>query len=191
MVLLTTTVDTTQSNYSPWVARDSFDVEAVTRAYPSVPGSLIDFANKMQKPVNNFWTTYRQLWSSLLDGENPRAAYQPMAKWVADNPPFAGRAYREWLTWMYKENRLIKGTLRLRGRRVDLRAIEQNLLVVTAGADHITSRPETLPLLELVGSGDVTHLDRPGGHIGLMAGSKARHEIWPDIAEWLGRRSDL
>ena len=24
-----------------------------------------------------------------------------------------------------------------------------------------------------------------GGHIGLMAGSKARKEIWPDIAQWL------
>ena len=90
---------------------------------------------------------------------------------------------------MYKENRLVKGTLRLRGRRVDLRNIDQNTLVVTAGADHIAPRPGTLPLLDLVSSKDVTHLDRPGGHIGLMAGSKARDEIWPDIAEWLEERS--
>ena len=48
----------------------------------------------------------------------------------------------------------------------------------------------TLPLLDLVGSEDVTHLDRPGGHIGLMAGSKSRREIWPEIAEWLAERSD-
>jgi polyhydroxyalkanoate synthase len=36
---------------------------------------------------------------------------------------------------------------------------------------------------------DVTHLDRPGGHIGLMAGSKARTQIWPDIAAWMAGRS--
>jgi polyhydroxyalkanoate synthase len=41
-----------------------------------------------------------------------------------------------------------------------------------------------------VGSEDVTYFDRSGGHIGLMAGSKARDEIWPDIAEWLEPRSD-
>jgi polyhydroxyalkanoate synthase subunit PhaC len=80
--------------------------------------------------------------------------------------------------------------VRLRGERVDLGRIDQNLLVVTAGADHIAPRLGTLPLLDLVSSEDVTHLDRPGGHIGLMAGSKARDEIWPDIAEWLDERSD-
>src|SRR3712207_8333550 len=42
----------------------------------------------------------------------------------------------------------------------------------------------TMPLLDMVASEDVTHLDRPGGHIGLMAGSKSRREIWPEIAEW-------
>ena len=109
---------------------------------------------------------------------------------VADNPPFPGRAYREWITWMYKENRLVRGRMRLDGRRVDLHNVDQNVLVVTAGADHIAPRQGTLPLLDMLGSEDVTHFDRPGGHIGLMAGSRARKEIWPDLAEWLGERSD-
>ena len=112
-----------------------------------------------------------------------------MAKWVADNPPFPARAYREWITWMYKENRLVAGRLTLRGQRVDLAAIEQNLLVVTAGADRIAPPQGAVPLLDLVASEDVTHLDRPGGHIGLMAGSKAKHEIWPELADWLSERS--
>jgi len=84
----------------------------------------------------------------------------------------------------------VDGRLALRDQRVDLGAIDQNLLVVTAGADHIAPPPGTRPLLDLVSSEDVTHFDRPGGHIGLMAGSKAREEIWPDIVEWLDDRSD-
>jgi polyhydroxyalkanoate synthase len=90
---------------------------------------------------------------------------------------------------MYQENRLVKGTMRLRGERVDLSRIDQNLLVVTAGADHIAPPPGTAPILDLAQSADITHIDRPGGHIGLMAGSKARDEIWPDLAEWLAERS--
>ena len=189
LVLLTTPVDTRGSLYAQWVGRDSFDVDAVADAMPAIPGAGVDWANKLMKPVTNHWTTYRKLWEQVRSGEVQREAYQSMAKWVADNPPFPARAYREWITWMYKENRLARGTLRLRGRRVDLGRIARPLLVVTAGADHIAPREGTLPLLDLVSSGDVTHLDRPGGHIGLMAGSKARHEIWPEIVNWLDERS--
>jgi polyhydroxyalkanoate synthase len=190
LVLLTTPVDTSGSLYAKWVGRDAFDVDLVAEVMPSIPGAQIDWANKMMKPVTNYWTTYRQLWDRVRAGDGRREAYQSMARWVADNPPFPARAYREWITWMYKENRLVAGRLRLRGKRVDLRRIDQNLLVVTAGADHIAPRPGTLPLLDIVSSEDVTHLDRPGGHIGLMAGSKSRKEIWPEIAEWLAERSD-
>jgi polyhydroxyalkanoate synthase len=190
LVLLTTPIDTSGGLYAKWIRRDSFDADLVAEVYPAIPGASIDFANKLMKPVTNYWTTYRRLWDDVLAGKDPRASYQPMAKWVADNPPFPARAFREWTTWMYKENRLVDGRLRLRGERVDLSRIEQNLLVVTAGADHIAPPPGTRPLLDLVSSGDVTHFDRPGGHIGLMAGSKAREEIWPDIADWLDGRSD-
>ena len=79
--------------------------------------------------------------------------------------------------------------MRLRRRRVDLSRVEQSLLIVTAGADHIAPPQGTKPLLDLVVSDDVTCIDRPGGHIGLMAGSKAREEIWPDIAHWLQEHS--
>ena len=190
LLLLTTPVDTTGSLYFNWTARDSFDVDHVAEVYGSVPGRSIDWANKMMKPVTNFWTTYRRLWQTIYEGEAKPEAYQAMAKWVADNPPFPGKAFREWITNMYKENRLVRGRMRIRGKRVDLRNVDEQLLVVTAGADHIAPRQGTLPLLDMVGSDDVTHFDRPGGHIGLMAGSRARKEIWPDIAEWLGERSD-
>jgi poly[(R)-3-hydroxyalkanoate] polymerase subunit PhaC len=190
LVLLTTPIDTTGSLYSNWVARESFDPELVAETYPAVPGRAVDWANKMMKPVTNYWTTYRKLWQDVLDGKDRRDAYQSMARWVADNPPFPGRAYSEWITSMYKENRLVRGRMRLRGERVDLGRVEQPLLVVTAGADHIAPRPGTMPIFDLVSSDDVTHLDRPGGHIGLMAGSQAREQIWPEIADWLSERSD-
>ncbi len=188
-VLLTTPIDPSESLYARWVGQDDFDVDLIADSYRAVPGSGIDWANKLMKPVTNYATTYRRLFQKILDGEDPRVNYQAMAKWVADNPPFPSRAYREWITWMYKENRLIAGRLWLRGERVDLARIEQNLLVVTGRADHIAPPGGTVQLLDLVLSEDVTHLDRPSGHIGLMAGSQAKHEIWPELAAWLRERS--
>jgi polyhydroxyalkanoate synthase subunit PhaC len=187
LALLTTPIDTNGSLYKKWV--DPLDADLVAGSLGNVPGGFVDFANKMMKPVTNWWTTYRKLWEGVEGEKVDKVAWQAMAKWVGDNPPFPGRAYSQWIRWMYQENRLVQGTLRLRGERVDLGKIDQNLLVVTAGADHIAPPPGTAPIFGAVSSADVTHIDRPGGHIGLMAGSKAREEIWPDLAEWLAERS--
>jgi len=189
LVLLTMPIDGRCSTYARWVGGD-FDFERVARQWGVLPGGAIDFANKMLKPVSNFFSTYRRLWQDALRGAVRREAYQAMAKWVGDNPPFPGRAWAQWIEWMYRDDALVRGRVRLRGERVDLRRIEQNLLVVTAAGDHIAPRAGTLPIFELVSSHDQTHFDRPGGHIGLVAGSAARNELWPDLAAWLAERSD-
>ena len=139
--------------------------------------------------VSNFWTTYRRLAQGIANGTFSRESYQPMAKWVADNPPFPGRAWAQWIPMMYRDDALARGLVRLRDRRVDLGRIDQHLLVVTAADDHIAPRAGTMPIFDLVCSDDVTHFDRPGGHIGLMAGSAAAKKIWPDFAAWLAERS--
>ncbi len=190
LVLLTTPIDGRKTVYASMTDPDAFDPELVAEHWGSVPGSAIDFANKMLKPVTNFWTTYRKLAENVADGTVRRDTYQSMAKWVGENPSFPGRAFAQWLTWLYHDDALISGRVRLRGRRVDLRRIDQNLLIVTAAADHIAPRAGTMPILDLVASEDVTHFDRPGGHIGLMAGSAARKQIWPDLAGWLAERSE-
>jgi polyhydroxyalkanoate synthase len=190
LALLTMPIDARGSTYAKWIGNPEFDVEHVAEQWRVVPGSAVDFANKLLKPVTNYVTTYRRLWQGVQDGQARRETYQPMAKWVADNPAFPGRAWSQWIRMMYRDGTLVSGTARLRGRRVDLGRIDQNLLVVTAGADHIAPRPGTMPIFDLVSSQDVTHIDRPGGHIGLIAGSAARKEIWPEIADWLRERSE-
>ena len=190
LALLTMPVDGRGSGYAAWVGDPEFDVEQVAEAWRVLPGSSIDFANKLLKPVTNFFTTYRRLWQGVEEGASRREAYQPMAKWVTDNPPFPGRAWAQWIPMMYRDAALVSGSVRLRGRRVDLGRVDQNLMVVTAGSDHIAPRPGTMPLFDLVSSQDVTHMARPGGHIGLIAGSAARKELWPEMAAWLSERSE-
>jgi polyhydroxyalkanoate synthase len=190
LALLTMPVDGRASTYANWIGDPEFDVDRVAQQWRLVPGGAVDFANKMLKPVTNFFTTYRRLWQGVEEGTTRREAYQPMAKWVADNPAFPGRVWSEWIQMMYRDGTLVSGRVRLRGRRVDLGRIDQNLLVVTAGSDHIAPRPGTMPIFDLVASQDVTHIDRPGGHIGLIAGSAAKKEIWPEMADWLRERSE-
>jgi polyhydroxyalkanoate synthase len=188
LVLLTTPITSTESTYRTWLR--SLDVERLADQAGTVPGRAIDWANKTLKPVQNWWTTYRRLWSDVLAGKASAAKYQPMAKWVGDNPPFPGRALQQWVRWLYQSDDFAEGRVEIAGTRIDLRNVDQNLLVITARGDHIAPRNDTTPLLDLVGSDDVTHFDKPGGHIGLAAGSKAKHELWPDLAAWLADRSN-
>ncbi len=189
LVVLTMPVDTRGSVYETWVNRESFDVETIT-GNGGLPGEAIDIANRMLKPVTNFITTRRKVFDQVREGTLDRAGYQSMNKWVGNNPPFPAQSYRDWIQWMYKENRLINGTMRLREKLVDFGDIvEPSVLVVTADADHIAPRASTLPFVAMCGSKDLTHFDRKGGHIGLMAGSKARFQTWPDISAWLAARS--
>jgi polyhydroxyalkanoate synthase len=190
LVLLTMPIDGRGSTYARWVGDPTFDVERVADHWGVIPGQAIDIANKLLKPMTNFFTTYRRLAEGVFDGTARREAYQPMAKWVANNPPFPGRTWSEWIQMMYRDDSLVRGRMRLRGRRVDLRRVNQNLLVITAGADHIAPRAGTMPIFDLVSSEDVTHIDRPGGHIGLIAGSAARNQIWPEMSGWLAERSE-
>ena len=190
LALLTMPVEARGSTYARWVGDPEFDVDQVAEQWRVLPGGAVDVANKLLKPVTNFWTTYRRLWDGIAEGKARRETYQPMAKWVADNPNFPGRAWAQWIRMMYRNGDFVAGRARLRGQRIDLGRIEQNLLVVTAGADHIAPRDGTMPIFDLVSSEDVTHIDRPGGHIGLVAGSAARKEIWPEMTDWLRERSE-
>jgi polyhydroxyalkanoate synthase len=191
LVLLTAPIDVSDNAlYQRWTGRDDYRVEAMAEAYPAVPGPLIDVGNKLLKPVTNGFSTYRGLWYSLYDGSAKIDQFKAFSKWVNDSPPFPGRAYVEWITWMYKENRLPRDRVVLDGRRVRLRDIDQSLLVVTATGDHIAPRPQTVALMDLVSSEDRTLLEIKGGHVGLMAGGRARGATWPQIEEWLAARSD-
>src|SRR4029434_3435271 len=77
------------------------------------------------------------LWDNI---SNPKVveAWHAMNTWVRDIIPMAGGAYSQLINEFYKENRLIEGTLVLRGERVDLSRLKANVLNVIAEADHIT-----------------------------------------------------
>jgi polyhydroxyalkanoate synthase len=113
-----------------------------------------------------------------------------MNTWVRDIIPMAGAVYRQLINEFYKENRLMEGTLVLRGERVDLAKLKANVLNVIAEADHITPPCQSEGVMQKIGSADKELLRVRGGHIGIMAGSGAEKNTWPHIEQWLAARSD-
>jgi len=164
------------------------DVDLLLRAHGNMPGDLIDYGAKMLKPVENFVGSYLRLLDNL-DKPKVVESWHAMNTWVTDGIPMAGRTYRQLINDFYREDRLMKGTLSLRGEKVDLGRLVANLLVVIAGDDHITPACQSETVVEKVGSTEKQVLRVPGGHIGIMAGSAAASSTWPKIDAWLGERS--
>lgn len=174
--------------FAKWTDERYFDVDKVLEAYGNMPGEMIDYGARALKPVENWVGSYCKLWDSLDD---PRAvaAWQAMNTWVTDNIPMAGAAYRQLITDLYRNNKLIQNQMRIQGKLVNLANLRANLLTVIAEGDHITPPCQSEAILQKVSSSDKQLYRIPGGHIGIMAGSSAHRTTWPHIEEWLRSRS--
>ena len=191
LLLLTAPLDFSDREgltFARWTDEKYFDIEKVLAAFGNMPGEMIDYGAKALKPVENYIGNYIKLWDNLDD---PRAveSWHAMNTWVTDNIPMAGAAFRQLIVEMYRNNRLMKGELVIRGQRVDLGRIHANLFTVIAEGDHITPPCQSAAILSKVSSGDKELFRVPGGHIGIMAGSAAHKRTWPHIDAWLGARS--
>jgi polyhydroxyalkanoate synthase len=172
-----------------WVSDENFDVERVVQSYGIVPGEVIDYGAKALRPVENYISNFLRLWDNLDD---PKIvdSWHAMNTWVNDVIPMTGGSFKQLIVDFYRENRLMNGTLTIRGERVDLGHLCAALLNVIAENDHIVPPPESEPTAGVVGSADATTIRVPGGHIGIMAGSGAVKNTWPKIDDWLAVRSD-
>jgi poly[(R)-3-hydroxyalkanoate] polymerase subunit PhaC len=191
LILLTAPLDFSDQKaggFSRWVTQPAFDPDKLAEAFGNIPGEMIDAGAKMLKPVENLVGTYVNLWDNI-DKPNRIEAWHAMNTWVRDIIPMSGAAYRQLINDFYKENRLIEGTLSIRGERVDLSRLRASLLNVIAEADHITPPCQSERVMDLVGSHDKELFRVRGGHIGIMAGSGAEKTTWPHIDDWLSARS--
>jgi polyhydroxyalkanoate synthase len=192
LILLTAPLDfsdKTAGGFIRWTNDRGFSADKLIATYGNMPGELIDYGAKALKPVENYVGNYLNLWDNL---DNPKVveSWHAMNTWVNDIIPMAGAAYRQLINEFYKENRLMEGTLVIRGERVDLSCIRANLLNVIAETDHITPPCQSESVMAKIGSADKELFKTPGGHIGIMAGSGAVKRTWPHIDQWLAARSD-
>jgi polyhydroxyalkanoate synthase subunit PhaC len=191
LILLTAPLDFSHKEdiyFARWTDERFFDVDKVLSVFGNMPGEMIDYGAKALKPVENYVSSYLKLWDNL-DNPNVVEAWLAMNTWVTDLVPIAGGAFRQLIVDLYRNDRLMRGEMMIRGERVDVSRILANLLIVIAESDHITPPCQSETLLSKVGCIDKEVFRAKGGHIGSMAGSTASTATWPHIDEWLARRS--
>jgi len=187
LITMVTPVDchTKENLLAKWVRE--LDIDALVDAHGVVPGDLLNAAYVSLMPFR----LLQQKYVNLLDAADDPAQidnFMRMEKWIFDSPDQAGEAFRQFTRWLFQENRLVKGTLEIGGRKVDLRRITQPVLNIYGKQDHLVPPSASKPLEGLIGSKDYAALDLDVGHIGMYVSGRVQQELPQAIAYWLARR---
>jgi polyhydroxyalkanoate synthase subunit PhaC len=191
LILLTAPIDFTPSNiglYGLWTSDKYLDPDRVADAFGNIPGDFIDTGNRMLKPVTNYVGTYVTMWDRIMQDKS-MDTWLAMNKWVNDGIPFPGATFRQWIREFYQQNKLVKGEIHLRGRRVDLANITCSVLNIAGTKDHICTLAQAEATMRLISSADKEFFVLDAGHVGLLTGSDAKKQLWPKVREWLSVRS--
>ena len=173
--------------FKTWSDPRYFDVDRLVESMGNIPPDLMLRAFEFLRPTER-WFSYVKLIDNLWDPQFVYG-YRIMYKWTNEQIPFPGEAYRQFIRDLMWENKLMKGTLTIGGKRVDTKAITCPVFHALAEHDHIAPFRSTKPLVDLVGSEEKREVILRGGHVSLVAGKNAVGRLWPTVGEWLGERS--
>lgn len=174
---------------SVWCRTRSFDVGTLVSAWGNVPWQLMQTAFHLLRPtlsLSKAVNAVERMWNNQsLDG------FFALETWGNDNVSLPGEWYRTYVEELYRQNRLIEGTLTLSGKPARLDRIKCPVLAVTFEHDNIVPWRSASVLLERVAGQDNERIHLPGGHVGAMVSKSAAVSLWPKISAWWAARDEL
>ncbi|MBF8983198.1 class III poly(R)-hydroxyalkanoic acid synthase subunit PhaC [Lutibacter sp. B2] len=159
------------------------NIDNMVDAYGVIPGSMMNYGYMMLKPFQLMLDKYVGVLENIDDPDMMKN-FMRMEKWIFDSPDQAGETLRQFVNDLYKENKLVKGTLEIGEQKVDLKNINMPLLNIYAEYDHLVPPASSKPLNDLVSSKDKESFSFSVGHIGMYVSSKSQKEIAPKMAKW-------
>jgi polyhydroxyalkanoate synthase len=158
-----------------------------------VPGSLLSQLSAWASPQTFVWS---RLLDATLSSADPlaRAIHARVERWALDEVPLPTRLVDEILHWLYREDRLCRGTLSVGERAAAPSRLRLPTLAVVNPRDEIAPPASVLPFIEAIRGEDVRVLGYPGEvgvglqHLGILVGQQAYARVWPEIISWLNAR---
>jgi polyhydroxyalkanoate synthase len=176
-------IDFAEGEFPLQTDEERFDVDAVVETFDMMPAEFVRSGFKMLNPGGDA-ALMKNLRDNMWNQEWLRG-FLAMNRWSNEWAPLPKTFFRQWVRHFYQGNELVQGTFRVMGQAVDLSRIKVPLLCVGATNDSIVPPASAKALVEIVSSKDKTFLELPGGHISVIAGRRARDQVWPTVAKWL------
>ncbi len=135
----------------------------------------------LMKPDNEFGRQ-SQLLANIRDREHVER-YRQFEDWFKHTQDIPGSFYLWIVEHLFRDNRLVDGTLQVGGETVDLGRISCPINLLAGETDHITPPDQVYALADAVATPPelVTRRLTSGGHLGLFMGHEALRDHWPPI----------
>ncbi len=131
-----------------------------------------------QQLPERFLTLYEQ----MLD-EPAVTRFRQMKDWYDYPQNVSGKFYLWLVEHLFRDNKLIKGTLEVGGRTVSMRDITCPIFLLAGKRDHITPPPQVFEMENYVGTppAQIEKYLVQAGHIGLFMGREILRDTWSEI----------
>lgn len=158
------------------------ELDAVVATFGVLPPQLMRLGFRLSAPFKTV-TVYRDLMVNMWNREWI-VSYEAINSWIDTFIPFPGDAMRQFFHFI-EGNRIVEGTIPSRSGEFSLARIEQPLLCIAGTSDSIVPERAVERTIELVSSSEKRYVSVPGGHIGIIGGSRASSTTWKEIGDWL------
>lgn len=141
---------------------------------------------KNLNPFERWVADYMNLWLDIISGQEKNIErWKRFKKWYEHTVDLDGTWYLEAVQDLFKENRLVKGELKVLGRKVNLADITCPVFLLAGGRDDITPPDQVFNMADHVSGPSWKALIEDAGHIGVFVKARSQ-EYWKAIIRQLG-----
>lgn len=141
---------------------------------------------KGMHPTDQYIKKYADLFTHIEDRDYIRRA-EEFSRWYEAPLDLPGVYYLQAVEWIFKENRLAKGTFVALGKTLSLKDITMPVYMLAGDTDDITPAAQVFNAENYLGTSKADRIKKlvPGGHIGLFMGRGTLEKTWPEISRWI------
>ena len=138
-----------------------------------------------------------RLMDAALSVDDPRAMeiQARIERRTLDEMALPGKLVHQIVEWLFRENRLCRGVLKIGDSRVDPSTLSVPTLAIVNTADDIAPLASVKPFVDAMPANKARVIEYPGEvgvclqHLGILVGREARTKVWPHIISWLNSQS--
>jgi polyhydroxyalkanoate synthase subunit PhaC len=157
----------------------------VYRAFGSAPRAIVRRVFQLSAIDKVVARPYAIL--SHLDDRDFLAQIEAVDRFTDHMVAYPGRTFGQMYHRFFRANDLSNGEVDLGGRRISLREVKAPVLVVAGTDDSIAPVRAVRRLVDVLeNAAEVRFETAPGGHLGVLAGRRARATTWRYLDEFLG-----
>lgn len=162
-------------------------LDTLDPALLSTPPWLTTLVFKLTDPVASV-TGYWDLMTRLYDREFVES-HSTTSDYLNHMLLYPGGVLRDMAIAAVGENQFASGRVEFGDTVAELDAIDCNFLGFAGEGDKLVPAEVAERIVDIVASRDREFRVAPGGHMGVIIGSKAVGAVWAQSAEWLAKRS--